>query len=324
MDKILKKTVCISIPCYNEEKNIQPLVEDILTIFDVNLENKYDLTVQFIDNNSTDKTEEIIKKMCVEHKNVRAIFNARNFPMSSGYYGFLQTEGDCTILIPCDYQIPLITIPEMIDKWESGYSLVLLIKKGSQEKRIMWNTRNLFYNLSERFSEAKIYKGFNGCGLYEKKFVELCRDTHDSVPNLLQMVSAFGYNISTLEYLENNRKTGKSKNNLTSLINIAIERFISMSNYGPRIATIAGFIMAFLSFIVGLIYLILKLIFWYQYPAGTAPILFGVFFLGSIQIFMIGLVGEYVIRVNNHVMNRPLVVEKERVNFTGFREDDNG
>ena len=314
--KTIKKTVCLSIPCYNEEKNVEPLVNDLIEMFDVTLKSKYNLIIQFIDNNSTDNTEGIIKKMCQKHKEVRAIFNAKNFPMTSGYYGFLQTEGDCTILLPCDYQVPLSNIPIMLERWESGYSIVLLIKNKSEEKGLLRLMRKLFYQLSDKLTETKIYKGYSGNGLYEKKFVNICKDTHDNVPNLLQMVSVYGYNISIIDYKEVKRKNGKSKNSISTLINIAIERFISMSNYGPRIATVFGFLMALLSFIAGFVYLILKLLFWYQYPAGTAPLLFGVFFLGSVQIFMIGLVGLYVIKVNSHVMKRPLVVEKERINFS--------
>ena len=310
-----KKTVCFSIPCFNEEKNIEPITEGILSLFKEKSLKKYKVIIQFIDNNSTDNTRNEIRNMCKKHKDVRAIFNAKNFPMSSGYYGILQTTGDCTIAIPCDFQVPLSVIPELIKKWESGKSIVILRKISTKSEKGMFFVRKLFYKLSDIFTETKVISGFNGCGLYEKKFIDVCRDTNDNVASFIQMVNVLGYNMDEILYEEQKRRSGKSKNNLSALISIAIDRFISMSNFGPRLATVFGFFMSLISFIIGMVYFVLKLMFWKNFPAGTAPILFGVYFLGSVQIFMIGLVGEYIIKVNQRVMKRPLVIEEERINF---------
>lgn len=311
----MKKTICFSLPCYNEKNNIEPLVNGIISLFEERYNNKYNLIVQFIDNNSNDGTIDEIRRMCNLHHEVRAILNAKNFPMTSGYYGILQSSGDCVIVIPSDFQVPLFVIPELINKWENGKSIVVLRKISTKEKERLFNFRKAFYKLSDIFTENKVIDGYNGCGLYESKFIEICRKTGDNVPNFIQLVSTLGYNMDEVLYHEEKRKHGRTKNNIYTLISIAIDRFISMSNFAPKAATIIGFIMSILSFMIGVVYVILKLFFWYDYPAGTTPILIGVYFIGSIQIFMIGLIGEYIVKINARVMNRPLVVEKERINF---------
>lgn len=316
------KTVCFSIPCYNEVDNVVPMAEELIKLFEDKLP-QYRLRIQFIDNASNDGTQEKLRMLCKKYPQVRAILNAKNFPMTSGYHGILQSEGDCTIAIPCDFQVPLSMIPQLIRKWEDGAKIVCLVKKSADESGIMWHTRQLFYKLTSQFSDSVVIRNFNGCGLYDNAFLEVCRKIDDPVASFLQQVSSLGYDIEMLEYDHAKRKSGKSKNNLLSLINIAINRFVNASNIGPRIATIGGFITGAISFAIGCIYLVLKLVFWNRFAAGMAPVLIGVFFMGSLQLFFIGLIGEYLMKVNQRLMKRPLVVERERLNFDTAEPADN-
>ncbi|WP_319478744.1 glycosyltransferase [Marispirochaeta aestuarii] len=317
----------MSIPCYNEEKNVVPMAKAIIDQFEQNLP-EYDYYIQFIDNCSTDNTQKLLRHLCETNEKIRAIFNARNFPMTSGYYGIIQTTGACTVSIPCDFQVPVSLIPEMIREWEKGAKIVCLVKKKSHESKFMWKIRQLYYKMSSAVSDVKILKNFTGSGLYDKSFLDLCRRIKDPVVSFFQIISTLGYDIVKLEYVHESRKKGKTKNNFFSLFNIAIARVVTSSNIAPRFALMIGFLLAILSLIIGIVYLIFKLLFWDLFSAGMVPVLIGVFFLGAIQIFLIGLVGEYVVTINQRVMNRPLVVEKERLNFHDaskqtVKDDDN-
>lgn len=315
-----KKIVCMSIPCYNEVNNVEPMAEGLMELFEKELP-QYQLRIQFIDNASNDGTVGKLRALCEKYPQVRAILNAKNFPMTSGYYGMLQTEGDCTIAIPCDFQVPLTTVLELIKKWENGAKIVCLVKKQAEESGLMWQVRQLFYKLSNKFSETTMIRNYNGCGLYDKSFMDLCRSIDDPVASFLQIVSTLGYDVEMVEYVHAKRKSGKSKNNFGSLLNIAINRFTNSSSIGPRFATIGGFLVGIVSFLIGVFYLILKLIFWDNFAAGMAPILIGVFFMGAVQLFFIGLLGEYVTKANQRLMKRPLVVERERLNFHSEKTD---
>lgn len=318
-----KKTICFSLPCYNEKDNVVPLAESIMSICQKELPD-YNYILQFIDNCSTDGTKGLLEGLCAKYSQIRVIFNARNFPLTSGFYGILQTEGDCTIAIPTDFQVPLDVIPQLIKKWEAGAKIVCLIKESTQEKKIMWNIRQLFYKLSQKFSDSKVIPNYNGAGLYDKQFLDICRKINDPVASLAQMVSTLGWNVEELAYKEHKRRHGKSKNNFFTLFDIAILRFTNSSNLGPRIATLGGFFLSILSLVIGIIYFILKLLYWEQFPVGIFPLIFGVFFIGGAQLFFTGLVGEYVIKVNTRIMNRPLVVEEKRLGFDNNCEEESG
>mgnify|MGYP000687647856 CR=1 FL=1 len=308
------KRICFSIPCYNEKENIIPMVEQIFALFQKQL-SYYDCTIQIIDNCSTDGTVEIIRQLCSKYSNVRAILNAKNFPGTSGYWGLLSSEGDCTISIPCDFQVPVELIPLMLDRWEKGAKIVCMTKKGSEENPLMLFVRKLYYKVSSLMSDVEIIPGFSGYGLYDKSFLDLCRTIDDRVVSFGQLVATLGYDREQLQYIEKKRKTGKSKNNLFSLIQISIVRITNASTILPRFAMALGVILGMLSLLIGLVYFVLKMLFWYQYPAGLTPVLLGVFFLGGIQLFFIGIIGEYIIKANIRLMNRPLVIERERLNF---------
>lgn len=321
IDTVKKKRIGISIPCYNEQGNVIPIAQEIVEIFKTKLP-EYDYIIQFIDNNSTDQTRSLIRKLCEQYPDhVRAIFNAKNFPMTSGYHGILNAGGDCTISIPCDFQVPINLIVDMVKEWENGAKIVCLVKKESAENKLMWGIRQLYYKLANRFSDSEMLENFNGSGLYDKQFMDLCRQLDNSNVSFLQFISEYGYDMVKIQYTHEKRKSGKTKNNLISLINIAISRFVNSSTTSLRFATVIGAVAMIVLFCIAIVYLVLKLIYWNNFIAGIAPLLIGFFFISSLQLFFIGLLGEYVIRANKILHKRPLVIERERVNFKSEDED---
>ncbi|MBE6968544.1 MAG: glycosyltransferase [Ruminococcaceae bacterium] len=314
-----KKIVCMSIPCYNEVDNVVPMAEQLMELFERQLP-QYRLRIQFIDNSSTDGTQKKLRELCEKYPQVRVILNAKNFPMTSGYHGIMQSEGDCTIAMPCDFQVPLSVVPQLLEKWENGAKIVCLVKKSAEESGLMWRVRQLFYRITDSLSNGPVIRNYNGSGLYDNAFLSVCRKIDDPAPSFLQHVAILGYDIEKVEYVHARRKSGRSKNNLLMLVNIAISRFVNASSMGPRIATIGGLFCGIVSFIIGCVYLVLKLMFWNLFAAGMAPVLIGVFFMGSLQLFFIGLLGEYLMKVNQRLMKRPLVVERERLNFGADEE----
>lgn len=308
------KLIGVSIACYNERDNIRSIVEKIGEIFNKELP-EYDYMIQFIDNASNDGTQNIIREVCKENPNVCAIFNARNFGGQSGYYGLINARGDCVIAIPCDFQVPIELIPKFVKEWENGAKIVCAIKTSSKENYFMWNMRKLYYLLAKRFSQDNIITNFTGSGLYDKSFLDICRSIDDPVVSFMEMVSSLGYDIANVEFEQEMRKAGKTKNNLWSLIDLGISRFVNVSKIGPRMATLIGFFVGILSAIISVVFFILKLIYWDRFAAGVASIIVGIFFVSAVQLFFIGLIGEYIINVNTRLMKRPIVVERERINF---------
>ena len=311
----MMKTISILIPTYNEEKNICPLIAEFKKVWKKNLFN-YKYEIIFIDNNSKDKTREKILEERNKDKNIKAIFNAKNFgQFNPPYDGLQQTTGDCAILLCADFQDPIELIPTFVKYWEEGYKIVCGIKSKSKENKMMYYLRSIYYKLIHKFSNVEQIEHFTGFGLYDKSFIDILRNLKDSTPFLRGIVAELGYDRKDVEYTQEKRKYGKTHNNFYSLYDAAMLSFTSYTKIGLRIATFIGFIIAFLSFVVGIIYLILKLIYWNRFAAGMAPILIGVFFLGSLQIFFIGILGEYILAINRRVMNRPLVIEEKRINF---------
>lgn len=319
------KTISILIPCFNEEENVKPISEAITHVMTDELA-QYDYEIVFIDNCSTDRTKEFLKEICAKNKKVKAIFNARNFgQFNSPYHGMCQTTGDCTIAMCCDFQDPISLIPRMIHEWEKGYLIVSAIKTTSKENSVMRFLRSIYYKMIKKMSSIEQIEHFTGTGLYDKKFIDVLRTLNDPTPFLRGIVAELGYKRTSIEYEQARRKAGKTHNNWYSLYDAAMLSFTSYTKIGLRIATILGFICSGLSLIVALVYLILKLSNWNTFQAGIAPITIGVFLVGSVQIFFIGLIGEYILSINTRIMNRPLVIEEERVNFdktTGEKESD--
>lgn len=309
------KKISIMIPCYNEEENVVPMSEAIVSLFETELM-QYDYELLFIDNNSMDKTRPLLRKICAENSNIKAIFNAKNFgQFNSPYYGMCQTTGDCTVTMCCDFQDPVELIPQFIREWENGYKIVCAIKTTSKENRVMRFLRTCYYRLIKKMSEVDQIEHFTGFGLYDKGFIQVLRELHDPTPFLRGIVAELGYKRKDIPYEQQKRRAGKSHNNWFTLYDAAMLSFTSYTKAGLRIATLLGFFTAAVSMVIGIVYLILKLIYWDRFVAGMAPILLAVLFLGSVQLFFIGFLGEYVLSINKRIMNRPLVIEEERLNF---------
>lgn len=309
------KLISILVPTYNEESNVKPLSEDIIKEFSQKLP-QYDYEILFIDNCSEDRTQETLTELCEKNKKIKAIFNSRNFgQLNSPFYGMMQTKGDCTISMCADFQDPVEMLPMFVHEWENGYKIVCGIKTTSKENSIVRFLRTCYYKIIKRLSNVEMIEHFTGFGLYDKSFIETLSKLNEPTPFLRGIVAELGPKRKDIPYEQQKRREGKTSNNWYSLFDIAMLSFTSYTKVGLRIATISGFIFAMIGFLVAIIYLIMKILFWQTFVAGMAPILIGVFLFGSVQLFFIGLLGEYILGINSRMMNRPLVIEEKRINF---------
>lgn len=309
------KKVSVLVPCYNEEENVVPLSAAIINQFEEFLPN-YDYEIVFIDNDSKDATREKITGLCAENKKIKAIFNAKNFgQFNSPYYGICQTTGDCTILMAADFQDPVEMIPKLVAEWESGYKIVSAIKTTSKENPIMRFFRTCYYKMIKRMSDIEQIEHFTGFGLYDKSFVAVMRELKDPMPFLRGIVAELGFKRKEISYEQPKRRAGKTSNNFYRLYDAAMLSFTSYTKIGMRMASLFGFFISMTSIAIALVYLVLKIIYWDSFVLGNAPTLIGMFALGGVQLFFIGLLGEYIMSVNTRVMNRPLVIEEQRLNF---------
>lgn len=303
------------VPCYNEQENVRPLYQAVRDILQKEL-SEYDWEMVWIDNKSKDRTREILRELCKEDSHVKAIFNMKNFgQFNSPYYGLCQTSGDCTILLCADFQDPVELIPVMVHEWESGHKVVSMIKTASRESKIMYFFRSIYYKAIRAMSDVPQIEHFTGFGLYDKSFIDVLRSLHDPTPFLRGIVAEYAPDHLEIPYEQQKRRAGKTHNNFFSLFDAAMLSFTSYTKGGLRVATFSGFVISAVSFLIAVFYLVQKLLYWDQFVAGNAPMLIGVFFLGGVQMFFIGLLGEYIMSMNTRVINRPLVIEEERINF---------
>ena len=311
------KKISILVPCYNEEDNVIPLSNEIIKTFESDLP-LYDYEIVFIDNYSTDNTRVLIRELCKINLKIKAIFNVKNFGQNnSPYYGMCQTTGDCVILLCADFQDPIELIPTLVKEWENGNKIVSCIKNKSKENKFVRFLRTCYYKAIKKMSDVEQIEHFTGFGLYDRSFIEVMKTLQDPIPFLRGVVAEMGFKRKEINYEQQKRKAGKTKNNWYSLYDLAMLSFTSYTKVGLRIASISGFIIGAITLIVALVYFILKLIYWDNFPIGMAPLIIGVFFFGSLQLFFIGFIGEYIMAINTRLrlMNRPLVIEEERINF---------
>lgn len=308
------KKISVVIPCFNEQENVVEISKAVVN--ELEKLKKYDYEIIFIDNSSTDNTQNLIENVCAKNSRIKAIFNAKNFgQFNSPYYGLLQTSGDCTILLAADFQDPIEMIPKFIEEWENGYKIVIGIKNKSQENKFIYFLRSCYYKIIKKMSETEQIEHFTGFGLYDKKFIDVLKQLDDPSPFLRGIVAELGFKRKEIPYEQPKRRAGKTHNNFYSLYDAAMISFTSYTKVGLRLATFVGIAVGFISFIIGVVYLILKLVYWERFAAGTIPILIGMCFLGAIQLFFIGFLGEYILSINVRVKNRPLVIEERRINF---------
>lgn len=309
------KKISVLIPCYNEEENVVPISEAVIKTLQKDLP-EYDYELVFIDNDSQDHTRSLIRQLCDENPKIKAIFNARNFgQFNSPYYGMLQITGDCVIEMVADFQDPVELIPQYVHEWEKGYKIVIGIKTSSKENRLMYWLRGCYYKMMKKLSDVEQIEQFTGSGLYDRDFIEVLRKLDDPTPFLRGIVAELGFKIKQIPYEQPKRRAGETKNHFYQLYDAAMLSITSYTKAGLRLATIFGSICSLISMVVAVVYLVMKLMYWDRFPAGMAPVLIGMCFLGSVQIFFIGLMGEYILSINARVMKRPLVIEEERLNF---------
>ena len=310
----MKKKVSIMIPCFNEEENIEAITKAVID--QMEQLPQYDYEILCIDNCSTDQTRPILRRLCAENPRIKAIFNVKNFgQFNSPYYGLCQTTGDCAISICADFQDPVELIPTFLKYWEEGYQIVCGIKTSSKENPLMYKLRTIYYKLIRKFSKVDQIEHFTGFGLYDKSFLDVLRKLEDSTPFIRGIVAELGGKRKEVPYEQPKRRAGKTHNNWYTLYDAAMLSVTSYTKAGMRLAVFGGMIMAFISLLVGLVYLILKLINWYGFDAGQAPLIIIVSLMGSLLLSFMGLLGEYIAAINMRVMKRPLVVEEERLNF---------
>jgi glycosyltransferase involved in cell wall biosynthesis len=308
------KTITVVTACYNEEENIAEVYRQVKQVFSEKLPN-YQYEHLFIDNASKDKTVEILKEIAAKDKQVKIIVNTRNFGhIRSPFYGLMQAKGDAVISLVADLQDPPSLIPDLVSQWEKGTKMVLAVKAQSSETPLMWIVRKAFYEFISRLSDIELTKNHTGFGLYDQVVIQKLREIADPYPYFRGLISDLGYDSVKVSYQQPVRKRGITKNNFYTLYDIAMLGITNHSKVPLRLATMTGFLMAFASFLVAVGYLIYKIIYWDRFTVGTAPVAIGLFFFARVQLFFIGIIGEYIGSIHTQVMNRPLVVEKERIN----------
>ena len=315
-----EKTISIMTPCYNEEANVLELYERVRAAM-VSI-GKYRYEHILIDNASTDNTLGILRAIAALDPNVKIIRNARNFGhIRSPQYALFQTRGDCVIGLASDLQDPPEMIPEFVRKWEEGYPVVIGVKAGSDENGLMYSLRKRYYETVQRLSGIETYENFTGFGLYDRKVIEVLKGFNDPYPYFRGMIAEIGFRHAEIPFHQPRRQRGITKNNFYTLYDMAMLGITSLSKVPLRLVTFSGFVGALLSVLFGLGYLIYKLAFWKEFSLGVAPLVIGMFFLASMQLISLGILGEYVGQIHTLVQDRPLVIEEERVNFEyGFGE----
>jgi len=308
------KKITIVTPCFNEEANVEPLYARVKEIFKAL--GAYEYEHLFIDNASLDGTPALLRKMAAADKNVKVILNTRNFGhIRSPFYGLLQAEGDAAVLLAADFQDPPELINDFLREWEKGYKVVLGIKTNSAESGLMFALRKFYYNLVDNLADVRINKNNTGFGLYDKRVIGELKRLDDPYPFFRGLVSEFGFEAAKIEYFQPGRKRGLTKNNFYTLYDIGMLGIINHSKVPLRLAIFAGALLAVINLVVAFGYLVYKLVYWDSFSVGIAPAVIGLFFFASVQLIFLGVIGEYIGAIYTQTLKRPLVIEKERINF---------
>ena len=306
--------VSIVTPCFNEQENVGPLAEAVRR--EMQGLAGYEYEHIFIDNASTDRTVPILKEIAAKDKRVKVIVNARNFGhIRSPFYGLLQATGDAVILMAADFQDPPALIPSFIKKWEEGFRVVVGVKTSSEESPLFYAVRRAYYSLVGKLADVELIPNFTGFGLYDRQVIQVLRGIDDPYPYFRGLICDIGFEKARIEFVQPTRKRGFTKNNFYTLYDIAMLGITNHSKVPLRLATMLGFGLSLICLLVALAYLVAKLVFWNTYTIGTAPVIVGLFFFASVQLMFIGILGEYIGSIHTKVLRRPLVVEKERINF---------
>ena len=306
--------ISIVVPCYNEEENVEILYERLSAVFARIADIRFQIV--FVDNASVDRTQEVLRALAMRDQRVKAIFNIRNFGIiRSGLNGFFESPGDALICMACDLQDPPELIAEFVRLWRSGFKVVIGVKPQSRESALMFLLRGWYYRILNKISETPLIDNFTGFGLYDRDVIETLRRIPDRRPYFRGLIAELGFIRAEVPFVQPERERGVTKNNFYSLYDLAMMGVTSHSRVPLRLATMAGFILGSFSLLVALVYLVAKLLFWNSFALGQAPVLIGVFFFGSVQLFFVGILGEYIGAIHSQLHPRPWVIERERLNF---------
>ena len=309
-----QKLISVVTASHNEEKNLENLYESVKAIFSKLPQYRYEHL--FIDNASTDNSQTILKQLAQADKNVKVIFNTRNFGhIRSPFHGIIQARGEAVISLVADFQDPPEMMIDFLQKWEEGCTIVIGVKNKSEESRLMFTIRKIYYHLINRLSETPLVKNYTGFGLYDQKVIQVLRQIDDPYPYFRGLIFELGFDFYPIFYTQRSRKRGISKNNFYSLFDMAMLGITNHSKIPLRLATMLGFVGSILCVLMAVVYFILKLIWWEKFTLGLAPILIGFLLFSSVQLFFIGILGEYIGAIHTQVLKRPRVIESARINF---------
>ena len=319
---MLEKQITVLTPCYNEVENVEPLFRAVQQA--INTLKGITYSHLFIDNASTDGTRDKLRELASKHKHIQVILNNRNFGhIRSPWYGLMQAEGDAVIEIVCDFQQPPELIPIFVKHWLNGFPVVIGIRERTKGKDLLWPMRAMYYRFTKKLADVELIEHFNGFVLYDRQVIETMRELPDMYPYSRGLVAELGFSYKRVPYMEQMRRRGISKNNFYSLYDMAILGITSHSKIPLRLAIFIGFSVSVLSLMIGIVYFVYKLMFFERFEAGIAPLVVGLFFFGAVQLFFIGIIGEYIGSIHTQVLKRPMVVEKERINFSREYSDYN-
>ena len=308
------RLVSVITSCFNEEDNVRLLYQQVRSEFEKLPDYAFEMI--FIDNASQDGTAAILKEIAAADSRVKVILNARNFGhIRSPYHAFLQARGEAVICMVSDLQNPPALIPNFVHEWEKGNMVVMGVRSGSAEPRLVYALRRAYYRLLRRISDVELVENFTGFGLFDRRVVEIIRGLDDPYPYFRGIIADIGLPSAKVEFAQPRRRSGKTKNNFYTLFDMALLGMTSYSKLPLRLATLIGFAASALSLLVAVFYLVYKLLFWKSFALGLAPLVVGIFFFSSVQLFFLGIVGEYVGSIHTYVRKMPPVVERERINF---------
>ncbi len=311
---MIKKTISIVTPTYNEKENIKNLVEAISIQMEKLSDYAYEHIV--IDNNSIDGTQEILKSLSKKYKNLKIIINSKNYGhIRSPFYAMLQAKGEAVVLMSSDFQDPVELINEYVLKWERGSKIILGKKNKSDEFFLLKSIRKFYYYFLKKISNSNLPTNTTGSGLYDNSIINIFKNLKEPYPYIRGLVSEFYDDIDYVTFHQPIRKKGKTKNNIFTMYDMGMLGVVKHSVLPLRFIIFLGFLSSLSSLLSGIIYLLYKLIYWSEFDVGVGPIVIGMFFLFSITILLIGIIGEYILVILNYTQNLPLVIEKERINF---------
>ena len=310
----MKKLITVVVPTYNEELNVKNVWQRVTKIMEEDLQ-QYDYEILYVDNCSTDATQSIISELAVRDNHVKAIFNARNFGyVKNVYYAVTQAKGDCAFLLHADLQNPPEKLVQFVRYWEEGYKVIVGVKKTSKENKLLFALKSLYYHLMNKISDSEMIEQLTDFGLYDRKFLDVLKNLDDTLPYFKGIVSELGFDLKVVEFDQNDREKGKSFTNFFKSYDYAM---LGITTYTKliRAASWAGLLLGLLCVVIAIITFVLKILNWTSFPTGVAAICIGVFFIGAMQMFFLGLLGEYVICINTRLLRRPLVIEEKRIRY---------